>query len=1008
MPSPSTVTQTRLTKTITCLTAAVDTLDILANMSGLPFLKHMSVMARSLITSAQTVRHNKNDCVLLLEYIHNVLYGIIELHVKSESGGQLPSSMLYQLGNFTRTLHKIHTFIDGQQEKNKFKQILRHSEMNVLLKDCTAELQGVLDIFKTHATNLLNDAQEMQKYAEQTQHEVLELIESLSDGTVSDKTSSINIVFSGDHNSSNSLSLLPSEPKVFHGRESDLLAIVEILSRKSPRIAILGPGGIGKTSLARAILHHEDIATRYEDHRIFVACDAASTTVDLVGLVGTHLGLQPGKNLTKQVVQHFSEGPSCLLVLDNLETVWEPTDHRSDIEEFLCLLSAVDHLALIVTMRGAERPAKVQWTRPFLQTLKPLSQDAARETFIDIVDDIYDIEDINKVLSLTGNLPLAIDLISHLVASDGCADVLSRWGRETTSVVSEGYDRRSNLDLSISLSLSSPRIMSAPHSQDLLGLLSMLPDGLSDVELRHSNIPIDNILSCKVALLRTSLVYSDEHGRFRALPPIREYMQKSHPPAPQLVRSLLAHFTELLELYLRYHGTQENAAIIPRITSNFANIYSILRHGLQPNHPDLVITIQSAITFTEFKRVTRGEWMQSTDIMGQIPSLLPRPSDHKLEIRFIMETFNASTQYLLQNREALVEQGLGHIQHLNEPLLQCGFYLTIAGVYMRRNNDVPRALNFLKTALSLAKLTGSAKKQSQSLCDLAQAHFSLGDYHAAQVDAYESQRLAKLCGNLYHEARAMHLEVNCWAVLGNYGRAISLSHRATYLLGLCGITESSLYDGALNAQAEIHKAKSEYLEAHNIHTEILHRLSDKQNSYRHGLVLLNICMVDFLLGAPTSDVQRMLDKAKSVSTAIKYVALLDWCDIIQADIDLRDGNLSVAYKEYQRSLQSAWGRDNEKVTHCLEKLSDGQRWRSGYMSTWTTVFLVHAIKTKQKLAIHNALQFLGHLFLDLNDQTMATNLFTVALEDSPTWMFIVAEQSACSASENFQCTGRSF
>jgi tetratricopeptide (TPR) repeat protein len=300
---------------------------------------------------------------------------------------------------------------------------------------------------------------------------------------------------------------------------------------------------------------------------------------------------------------------------------------------------------------------------------------------------------------------------------------------------------------------------------------------------------------------------------------------------------------------------------------------------------------------------------------------------------------------------------------------------------MRRNNDVPRALNFLKTALSLAKLKGSAKKQSQTLCDLAQAHFSLGDYHAAQVDAYESQRLAKLCGNLYHEARAMHLEVNCWAVLGNYGRAISLSHRATYLLGLCGITESPLYDGALNAQAEIHKAKSEYLEAHNIHTEILHRLSDKQTSYRHGLVLLNICMVDFLLGAPTDDVQRMLNKAKSVSTAIKYVALLDWCDIIQADIDLRDGNLSVAYKEYQRSLQSAWGMDNEKVTHCLEKLSDGQRWRStGYMSTWTTVFLVHAIKTKQKLAIHNALQFLGHLFLDLNDQTTATNLFTVALE----------------------------
>jgi hypothetical protein len=117
------------------------------------------------------------------------------------------------------------------------------------------------------------------------------------------------------------------------------------------------------------------------------------------------------------------------------------------------------------------------------------------------------------------------------------------------TLISDGYDRRSNLDLSISLLLSSPRLNSVPHSKDLLSLLSMLPDGLSDVEL-EAKLPINNILGCKVALIRTSLAYNDEHKRLKALVPIREYMQKNMPPGNHLVRPLLKHFKELLELFI--------------------------------------------------------------------------------------------------------------------------------------------------------------------------------------------------------------------------------------------------------------------------------------------------------------------------------------------------------------------------------------------------------------------------------------------------------------------------
>ncbi|KAJ7445247.1 P-loop containing nucleoside triphosphate hydrolase protein, partial [Mycena latifolia] len=270
----------------------------------------------------------------------------------------------------------------------------------------------------------------------------------------------------------------------FYGRKYEVSAIIQAFNQESTRIAILGAGGMGKTSLARAVLHHQEITARYDQHRIFVACDGASSSIQLAALIGAHIGLKPGQDLTRPVVNHFSNSPPSLLVLDNLETVWEPRETRISIENFLSILTDIKHLALIITMRGAERPANVRWTRPFLEPLRPLTQDAARKTFIDIVDDdVLDSEDIDTILLLADNMPLAIDLMAHLVEYEGASRLLERWDTEKTSLLSEGHDKGSNLNLSIALSLESPHLALVPHSRELLSLLSMLPDGLSDVEL---------------------------------------------------------------------------------------------------------------------------------------------------------------------------------------------------------------------------------------------------------------------------------------------------------------------------------------------------------------------------------------------------------------------------------------------------------------------------------------------------------------------------------------------
>ncbi|KAJ7620763.1 hypothetical protein DFH06DRAFT_64393 [Mycena polygramma] len=669
MPPQPSATQIRLNNITKCLDITAESLEVLSRGLREPSLEAISYTTRSLVKNIETIKQNKDTCIQLLEQTHELLNTILVTHITSDTGAELPPSVLGHIGKFMKTLHKLNTFVEAQQKGSKIKRLFHQSELRTLLKNCQEGLQQGLDSFQNDIGKITKHVTAIQKEAEERHQEVLHLIEVLSD-TSSDQVSTISKMYSGSHTSSTSFTMLPSEPKIFHGRDSELFEILHLFSQGVPRIAILGAGGMGKTTVARVVLHHTQTTTRYQQHRYFVACEAATTKVELAALVGAHLGLKGGRDLTRAVIQQLSSGPPSLLVLDNLETVWEPKESRKEVEEFLSLLTDVEHLALMVTMRGTQRPAKVAWTRPFLPPLCPLGQDAAHQTFIDIADDVHNPEEIDKVLALTDNMPLAISLLAHLVDSEGCSTVLSRWEEEKTSMISDGRDRRSNLDLSISLSLSSPRLVAFPHSQELLSLLSMLPDGLSEVELVQSNLPIDDILACKAVLIGTSLVYSDSQKRLKTLVPIMEYMQKHKAPKEDLIHSLRRYFQTLLELYTKYRGTASGSSTVARISSNLSNIQNVLRKGLYKDHPDLMDCIYCICDLSRFSRITgQGD----ISLLGQIPNILPLPCDHRLELYFATELLDSWDPSITRDVDTVITQALTHLEQCDDSDLKCEF-----------------------------------------------------------------------------------------------------------------------------------------------------------------------------------------------------------------------------------------------------------------------------------------------------------------------------------------------
>ncbi|KAJ7715241.1 hypothetical protein B0H16DRAFT_1701747 [Mycena metata] len=961
MPRADPTSEARIHQLITCLAPAVTLLEELSDAFGPPFIQPIVKTVQALIAGVQKVKRNKDDCFQLVESIHQVLYLIIHLHLKSETAESLPPSVLDKIAEFTDTLHKIYTFIEIQLDGNKIRQFFRQSEVKKLLKDCHTGLDQAIKTFKVQTGfTMLDNVIQIQCEAETMHNDLLELIATLSDGTISDRSSSVFYKeANGSQLSSNSFSLLPSEPKIFYGRDSELKHIMKVLSQDAPRIAILGGGGMGKTSLARAALHHTDTCAKFE-HRFFVSAEAATTAVELAALIGLHLGLEPGKDITKPVVQYFAwQTGLCLLILDNLETPWEPIQSRAGLENFLSLLADVEHLALIITMRGSERPGQVLWTPPFLHPLQPLSDEASQQVFEEITDDSHVSKDRTQLLAFTENMPLAVDLMAHLVDHEGIDNVLTRWKAEKTAALSTGHHRTSNLDASIALSYSSPRI--TPGARELLRLLSILPDGLSDAELTQSNLPIGDVQACRSVLIATSLAYKDAKSRLRSLVPIREHIQQFSPPSEALVQAIRKSLHHLLTLYQKHNGSSHLAVILPQITTNLANLEEVLQRGLHPGSPDLSETIQSVLSLNSFFRVTRDS---RTALLGKIPIHL---CDHQMN--FFSQ---ADTQQLMT-------QGLSHLQHLHDPILEARFY-TVAGATFFGSQLSSQHCKFLEKALALSSSIGDSEGQYLALIRMAESKWRIGDFKSASAISKEAHQWAYQTANLYQVSAAMHITALCLTSLGDYMGALTQLTRARELLSMCGITSGQLHYTILNSQAAIHLQKSEYAEASSIYAMILQDNLLDPSSYLYGFALLHLSLVGVLVGATITPVRLTLDRAQDIFTGMKHQLATLCCTTTLADLNWTEGNEVSVKNQFQNCLKSAWTTDTEVVSHCLERLADISRWPIVLrQATWPVLYLCHAHMCREKLGFYKALLFIGDLFINMDEAT-AESLFLVALE----------------------------
>lgn len=224
---------------------------------------------------------------------------------------------------------------------------------------------------------------------------------------------------------------LPDPPLCF-GREEEVRELVGALGLEVPQpIPVLGPPGIGKTTVLLTALHTPELAKRFGEQRSYLDCGRERDVAEALD------SLAEGR-----------KGQS-LVVLDHAEAAWDKDPLR--FEKLLQRLGKTEGLSLVVSLRGEERPVGPDWRDAI--RIGPLLLPAARDAFLALAGERFRRDpELDPLLEAVDRLPLAIELLARRAEGESNLGVLIRQWHEARAAFLRRGEKPSKVAVSRKLS----------------------------------------------------------------------------------------------------------------------------------------------------------------------------------------------------------------------------------------------------------------------------------------------------------------------------------------------------------------------------------------------------------------------------------------------------------------------------------------------------------------------------------------------------------------------------
>ncbi|KAJ6482479.1 hypothetical protein C8R45DRAFT_932111 [Mycena sanguinolenta] len=551
--------------------------------------------------------------------------------------------------------------------------------------------------------------------------------------------------------------ILPPKPLFMYGREREKKIIVDTLMGESPaRIAILGAGGIGKTTLALSVLYDEQVISRY-DSRYFVACDGVTSAELLLTELANVLRLprdQLDENMHDLVLASFRLNTG-VICFDNLETAWDNLEGRRAVEDLLMEFMAIPSLAVLVALRGTQRPAAhAGWSMPLLQPLHSLHFADAVNVFRQISGKMDEYAEL--MIKEVDCIPLAVTLLGHMVQEENetTASLARRWTKERTALIENGGDDRlSKLDKSIQCSLTSPRMNQDPFATDILALFSLLPDGFPNHEgmlerLQRFLPPDVNLQKAVITLRRVALIHGEtlvDTPRLRLLSPVRHFSKANLRILPELGTALVDLYIEILHDGRDSSDPHSHTLIPPELL----NIRAVFAEAYESGDRREAL-IKASIIYTEWL-----VWMGSgSDDIIQMAIQSPPESDELLAACFHWLGKLCMRRNDVEEAHRAFERAVELHVKIQDRLGEAYDLYELGSLYIGWGK-IEEAERSFKRALELHTAEGDFLGEAYDLLDLGKLFMRRGQLNDAEKAVSSALDLLRQVHNVLGEAHAM-------------------------------------------------------------------------------------------------------------------------------------------------------------------------------------------------------------------------------------------------------------